>query len=775
MLPAFTLGEGLVTLACAAFLTLPVAASAVHPDGAPRFAVDYSPSPALAAYEGFDHVILDPAAAVRLPKDPPPGDAGGPVYHAYLSVLEVPAGAAYAAEADRKGLLLEGVTNEVWNSTLADLANPEWEAFVVDQLAARAVEKGFRGFFLDTADSIARLPGAENPGQRGAYLDALASLVLRLHSTYPGLPIILNRGFDLVDQLPDGTLSGVLIESVYQTFDHAAKSYGPVPGNDTRALESRIASLRKRNLPVLVIDYVDPSEPELAAATAARIEALGAAALVTEPDLQGMILAPAAPVRRQILVLFGTEAGLTAEDPRWATDTEVSKFFQVPLEWMGYEVRYHHADHGRPAENPPENLAGVIVDASFVVAPPEQRWHAEWLARQVREGRKLLLAGAYPFDDSEARRTLFAALGIRGSGDPVRAAGNVRITSKDALYDFESEVRPLPIGFLDATAPEGSKVLLRLEARLPGGEKLFSDPAYLADWGGVVMNPYWKFEGSSRDGRSLLDPFAFLGAIWPAGDFPAPDPTTREGLRMYWAHVDGDAFSTLSVTRRDVTCAEVIRDRILKTYPLPVTVSVIEAEIRSIQETQDPADSERYEAIARDIFKLPHVEAASHAFTHPFVWSPEDVAERDYYDHDHLHLHTHIDYDRIDYEREIAGSVEYIERALLPEGKKVRIMLWSGNCRPFAEAIAVADRLGIENMNGGFTIYSPRHPNLSAIAPRVTWWDDRLQIYTANQNEFVYTGDWHGPFYGGFERVIDSFEMLDAPRRLKPINVYYHF
>ena len=35
--------------------------------------------------------------------------------------------------------------------------------------------------------------------------------------------------------------------------------------------------------------------------------------------------------------------------------------------------------------------------------------------------------------------------------------------------------------------------------------------------------------------------------------------------------------------------------------------------------------------------------------------------------------------------------------------------------------------------------------------------------------------DWRGPFYGGFRDVIDTFKRTESPRRLKPVNIYYHF
>ena len=133
-------------------------------------------------------------------------------------------------------------------------------------------------------------------------------------------------------------------------------------------------------------------------------------------------------------------------------------------------------------------------------------------------------------------------------------------------------------------------------------------------------------------------------------------------------------------------------------------------------------------------------------------------------------------YPKFTYEREIKGSIEYIEKELLPPGKKVELLMWSGNCRPPDEAIAMVRELGIENMNGGDTIVSSRNPGLASVAPRtIPWPGGELQIYAPNQNEYVYTKDWRGPFYGGFQHLIETFEMTESPRRLKPVNIYYHF
>ena len=50
--------------------------------------------------------------------------------------------------------------------------------------------------------------------------------------------------------------------------------------------------------------------------------------------------------------------------------------------------------------------------------------------------------------------------------------------------------------------------------------------------------------------------------------------------------------------------------RALKKYPLPVTVSVIEAEIRARAEDQKPEEEAGLVEIARSMFALPNVQAA---------------------------------------------------------------------------------------------------------------------------------------------------------------------
>lgn len=732
-----------------------------------RFFADYSPKPDADLLRSFDWSIVNIEADIDLELAHQHGHRS----YAYLSVVEVSRQASYAQEIDRRQIR-RVVENSNWGSDSVDITSPGWSELVVGSLAKQAVEKGFDGFFLDTVDSLAHLIHKE-PQRSKEYRAALIALVKSLKQAYPEKAILMNRGFSLLPDL-DGAIDGIVVESVFQTYNFAEKRYEATRASDTEQLLKWIKEIQTGGLPVAVIDYVNPGDGALAVQTARRIAALDCDAFVTTPALNGALLAPVREKLRRLLVLYGWHE---AERPAaFAADTMVAQRLQTPLEYMGYECDYLHVARGPMPGNLGGKYAGVIFDAELEIPFEKELPYAEWLLQQQGEGVKILFLANLPFAQEDARRKVIGSLGMRGGKHTVAKPDAVEIVSIDEdIMGFEAKVHPHRTHFDDLGAPKGAEVFLSLNCKLDDHVVGQFDPVYIADWGGVLLDPYITFTASPDDTLSLFDPFKYLGKLWPAGEFPAPDPTTRDGLRVFFSHIDGDGFATLSSLKRDMTCAEVVRDEILKKYPLPVTVSIVEANTRAVEVGLEVKDRPHYEALAREIFALPNVQVASHSYSHPYTWIKDDPDSAGLYATENLLLHETEKYLEIDYEREIAGSTSYIERELLPAGKKVEIMLWSGNCRPPAEALAIVRRLGIENMNGGDTITTKHHPSLSTVAPRTMPWDGELQIFAPNQNEFVYTNDWRGPFYGGFRDVIDTFQRTGSPRRLKPVNIYYHF
>jgi hypothetical protein len=71
------------------------------------------------------------------------------------------------------------------------------------------------------------------------------------------------------------------------------------------------------------------------------------------------------------------------------------------------------------------------------------------------------------------------------------------------------------------------------------------------------------------------------------------------------------------------------------------------------------------------------------------------------------------------------------------------------------------------------TAITRANPTLTAVHPLGIAKGRAFQVYAPVTNENIYTGLWTGPYYG-FERVIETWQMTESPRRLKPVGLYYH-
>ena len=633
--------------------------------------------------------------------------------------------------------------------------DPEaWLDHLMKSPAAPAKARGFNGLALSGLEGLA-------PRIVGAVLDSFSK-------KFPNWPVILCNPPAELDSL-SGSVSGILFEGIFTGREGPASDPGPVV--------ARIQTLAAKKLPVYVVEYALSAASDDAQKIASRVSALGAAPFVTTSSCRGVSLAPLRDHSRRVLVVFGWDPKEEEKPSTWPVDTMTADLLQAPLEWLGYEADYLDIGKSDLPRDAAASYAAVILDADLNIPLTKEAGAVRWLLSAKDSGMPLLFMGGIPFGSDEARRVLAIGLGLKGTLQPAPKITNLAVTRTDTstILNAETKVTPRSTEYMDLAAPEKSQVLISLQGRGPDGALIRFDPVFLTSWGGMWLEPYVVFRGSSNSNLFYADPNRILAALLSKrGLIPAPDTTTRDGRRIFYSHIDGDGFASDSSFRGRPFCGELIHDRILKVFPFPVTVSVIEADMRTLAEGLADSDRDKIQGIARSIFALPHVQAASHSFSHPYQWDANDP-NPGIYDEPNMPLKPEAKYPHIDPEREITGSGDYINKNLLPEGKRVELMLWSGNCRPGVRALQVCRELGIENMNGGNTIVSRLYPGISGTAPRVMPWGDELQIHAANQNEFMYANGWQGPFFGGFADVIDTFERTETGRRTKPVNVYYHF
>ncbi|MFA5504267.1 MAG: hypothetical protein WC423_02505 [Vulcanimicrobiota bacterium] len=517
------------------------------------------------------------------------------------------------------------------------------------------------------------------------------------------------------------------------------------------------------------------------------------------PGGEGAYPPDVTPVKRKILAFYQTSADETS------TQNQTFLSAQMVLEHLGLVVRYHDLDDPNlPSMEEMEEYRGILLWLAGE-AVPEARAFDEWLRTNVEQGRKLVLIGDYLIREKStlsmvSPQKLYAAIGLHY--DPL---GNAPlITSVKGLSSYQR------------LAPRNPKVLHKLPGVVDYERELnWSDKDLKSNWhlvrslwpesevgltvaqaqgvsdvvvisknGGASVGPFAIFDNNQDRQKMVesaaqnekakaedvggnpwrLDPFRFLGKAFQVETTPKPDFTTLNGSRIYYSHIDGDAFGGISLIDRSSLNGEMMLKRVLKDLPLPITVSYV---TRDIESRLDERYSRELD-VAQEIFRLPNVEAASHTYSHPFDWRKGDLALSG----DPNDPYNLVRKD-IDLQKELSHSVRFIDK-LCPEGKRCEILLWSGRCNPNSDALETVRNMGLPNMNGAESTLDTKFPYIAGLLPLYGDVAKETQYHVSAAGDFYYTQSWTGN-YDGMKNLPDYFNRTESPRRLRCLNVYYHF
>jgi len=711
-----------------------------HKNGDESIAFYYAANVPVDELSIFKRVVVEPGNVSRLELD---GlrQHGSQVY-AYVSIGEARREKPWFSQFASGW---EIGTNEAWNSAVMDLSNKHWQNFIVDHLVKGLVEKSYTGIFLDTLDSFHIV--AKTPQQIHQQKQGLIQIIQQLHQRFPALKLLLNRGFDVVDDV-HGMVDGVVVESLFQTWNTDTATYQAVDQEEQTWLLKKLSAIKEHDqLPVYVIDYVAPNKPALARQTAQKIIDAGFIPWVSTPELDSLGVSRFEIVPRKVFVLYdskGTELAYT----------QAHRYLASPLEYMGYIVEYIDIRQALPSFPLLGRYAGIVAwfDAGATDAPVSTK---KWLTDQINAGVPVAFLNDFGF---EPDTQFLKHLGLKFSTTEIKAP--VLITYKDALGHMEEEPRALSRGLLPIMAVKSD---VHVHESVEDMNHTRIDTIVTAPWGGMALAPY-VFD-KHLDGNALwrLNIFKFLKQALHLPPMPVFDVTTENGSRLLMTHIDGDGIASYADMANRPLAIKVIYDEILRKYPWPATVSVITSEIEKTG--LYPHRATEMQNVARKIFALDNVEIASHTYSHPFDWSQAGKTKT---------ANLYIPGYKYSLKQEIFGSVNFINQNLAPKNKQVGVFLWSGNALPSEKALAMVKSIGLRNMNGGNTTESHSHPSLTNVSSMMRPVGKQLQVYAPIMNENVYTNEWTKPYYG-FSRVVQTFKMTDLPRRLKPIDIYYHF
>ena len=722
--------------------------------GSSTFAVDrddslksiafyYGPNPPVNALAQFDRLVLEPENIK--PTELTQLKRHGAIAYSYLSVGEVGEHRNWYDRIPRDAVT---GTNGDWNSKLMNLSDPAWQRFLL-QRAAELQRRGYEGLFLDTMDSYQLF--VKSDAERKKQEAALANLVYRIKRKYPQLSIITNRGFEVIDRIGQ-YIDGVAAESLYAGWNNGLQTYTEVPETDRQWLQQKFNTIRQKfSIDTIAIEYLPANKRSEARNIAAKIADDGSIPWIANPALDYVGVSNLEVIPREVLMVFDSRVTGPVEG------AEVHMLLATPLEYMGYVPVYHDiAKQPLPQQTLKGSHAGIVIWNRGGMSEPQ---YNKWLRKQIDDSTPVALLGS---------------LGDKLDEQFAETIGIAMVNQVDA-YSLMQVQNDAMIGFEAGIPPRIDEVAMPIINRSKANSVHLSfadntgteiDTVITGPWGGIALHP--TVIENTIDGyfKWIIDPFAFLKKSLNLIDAPMPDITTENGKRLWFAHIDGDALPSWAELPGKRLGAQVIRDEILDRYNLPHSISVVEAEINGMPQFGDRRDL--MIKTAREIFAMESVEIASHTYSHPFRWQLLKTGMKS------GRYNLGIKDYRYDIDREIGGSVNFIDTQLAPPGKKTKILLWSGDAVPLADALDSVKRHGLLNMNGGNTIITKATPTVALVTPNARDVDGRLQIYAPIMNENIYTNEWTGPF-DGFRRVIETLDMTDQPRRLKPANIYYHF
>jgi uncharacterized protein (TIGR01370 family) len=717
------------------------AASAEPIKASPAVAFFYGKQPPMSELQAFDLVVVDPDHV-------PDPQAAGMQYTrlaAYVALGEVQTSRAYAKHIPADWILGE---NKNWGSRVIDQSRPDWPQFFAESVVTPLWNQGYRTFFLDTLDSYQLV--AKTPEARASQEAGMVAVVKGLATRFPGIRLMFNRGFEILPATHT-LVEMVVVESLFQGFDAAKRNYREVSSADRDWLLGQIQQVKTAyGLPVVVIDYVPSAQRELARSTAQRIIGLGLIPWVATPDLATLGVGNIEVMPRRIAVVHSV-----LKDEYALREIAAVRFGAMPLQYLGYLPEYLDI-RNLPDFQLRGRYAGVLIWLDAEPVASEQVALQSWLERVLTEQVPIAFMGVPSFvsEGHLGEKFGFSIGQANWSNEPVQ------IVHKEPMVGYERQPTVHAADFYPL-AVQGARVLLGLTRRNDT-----QSAVALTKWGGYALSSYdvVTMPGESSV-RWVINPFGFLKEALRLPEMPVPDVTTESGRRMLMVHMDGDGFISRSELPGNPMAGEVVRDRVVNRYPLPMTMSVIEAELSP--NGLYPDTSIYAENVAREIFRAPNVAIASHSYSHPFYWSK--AGQVDPNGGYNLRLPGY----QFDLNREIDGSIQYINNRLAPSDKAVSLFFWTGDCVPGADALAKTRAAHVLNMNGGDTTATRTAPTMTEVEGLGLQRSTGYQVFAPNQNENVYTNNWLGPFYG-YERVIETFEFTESPRRLKPMDIYFH-
>ncbi|MBF0494588.1 MAG: endo alpha-1,4 polygalactosaminidase [Candidatus Omnitrophica bacterium] len=201
----------------------------------------------------------------------------------YVSVGEAENYRAYWEKIKKKGWVIK--ENPDWKGDYyVDITSDEWQNLIVNEVVKGIVDEGFKGIMMDTVDMVDALREMDPVKYKNAEA-RMVDLVKKIRRRYPGLIIISNNGFSVLERIAP-YLDGMIAEDINMMPDFKAGGYKDVPAEDKAYKVGILNKIKnKYGLSVFNIDYAPKNDKQAAEKCRIASKKLGYKVYVAEKDL----------------------------------------------------------------------------------------------------------------------------------------------------------------------------------------------------------------------------------------------------------------------------------------------------------------------------------------------------------------------------------------------------------------------------------------------------------------------------------------------------------
>ncbi len=676
----------------------------------PDLAFYYGTRPPVSQLRHFEQVVVQPNQL--LPEDEHALMQTGSLIVAYVSVGEVARNSVDFAAIDQRWVIGK---NPAWDSLVMDYRAEAWRRYLVEKHFRPLWQRGYRAFFLDTMDSYLLVEKAGDG--RHAQEAGLRDLLRTIKAEFAGVKVIVNRGFDVLDAAHE-YIDRLVAEAYFAGWEPQTREYFQVTESNRQWLHQQLSRVKNQfKIPVTIIDYVHPGDHRTARDYAEKIIAAGFSPWIANGDLNVIGQGYKRLLPRRVLALYDGP-----QDGQW--DHPLFRYVATQFERLGIALDYVNLEYETlPLEPMAGRYAGVVTWLSDR-SQGSQAGLCVRLQNEADSGVRSLVLGQLPSGESCARW-----LGV--AHNKRLPTANLTIEKAPAsLAQAEGERRLRSRELPDVY----NKSLAASWLRLRDDSGAVFDPIFVAEFGGVALQPYLLDIGADENANWLIEPITFFKTALQLPEQPQFDLVHENGLRIVVTSLASDG---LGAAMPDATIAGAHwRDRLAR-YRFPISVAVADAELNG--STLSEQDKQQRLKAVQQLLQLPNTELLTHSYSHPFFWRTFD-GRRDYSHLNYFYTLPQPNY-LADLQREIVGSRDQLRQWL---NQPVAGLLWPGDAIPGAAAIAMAEQNALLHMGGGGVRVFDRRISQANRLPllRPSRWG--IQVLSPLQDENAYARQFNG-------------------------------